>query len=116
MIDSSNEVENGNNQDKHQFWQLHINAWKQSGMSQADFCRRHGLDIKIFGYWKRKLVSKSEDVSFMPVSIKPSHTALMKSSVSSLKIVTCNDLSIEVSDGFNPATLRMLLDTIAQRV
>ena len=115
MIDSSNESEDRNNQDKHQFWQSHINAWKQSGISQADFCRRHGLDIKVFGYWKRKLVSKSEGVSFVPVSIKPSHSASVKS-VSSLKIVTCNGLSIEVTDGFNPATLRMLLDTIGHRV
>lgn len=115
MIDSSNESEDRNNQDKHQFWQLHISAWKQSGMSQADFCRRHGLNIKIFGYWKRKLVSKLEDVGFVPVSIKPSHSASLKYG-SSLKIVTGNGLSVEVSDGFNPATLRMLLDTIGHRV
>ncbi len=115
MIDSSKEVENGNNQDKYQFWQLHINAWKQSGMSQTDFCRRHELNIKIFGYWKRKLCSRPNGVNFVPVSIKPSHTASVKS-VSSLKIVTGNGLSVEVNDGFNPATLRMLLDTIGHRV
>ena len=46
--------------EKYQYWQTHINAWKQSGISQSDFCRQHGLNIKIFGYWKRKLCSKSE--------------------------------------------------------
>lgn len=115
MIDSSNETENGVTEAKQKFWQDHVKAWKQSGIRQTEYCSHQGLNIKIFGYWKRKLVSKSEDVSFVPVSIKPLHTASVKS-VSSLKIVTCNGLSIEVSDGFNPATLRMLLDTIAQRV
>ncbi len=96
-------------------YQSHINAWKQSGISQSDFCRQHGLNIKIFGYWKRKLCSRPEGVSFVPVAIKPSHPASMKSG-SSLRIVTGNGLSIEVGDGFNPATLRQLLDTIGQRV
>src|SRR3972149_7304956 len=98
--------------EKNKFWQLHINAWQQSGISQADFCRRHGLNIKIFGYWKRTLCRRPDDgVSFVPVTIKPSHISSVKSG-SSLRVVTCNGLSIEVGDGFNPATLRMLLDTI----
>ena len=57
--------------EKSQYWQPHISAWKQSGISQADFCRRHGLNIKIFGYWKRKLCSRPDGVSFVPVAIKP---------------------------------------------
>ena len=104
-----------NEGEKYQYWQPHIKAWEESGISQADFCRQHGLNIKLFGYWKRKLVRKSAGVSFVPVSIKPSHTASMKSG-SSLRLVTCKGLSIEVGDGFNPATLRMLLDAIGQRV
>lgn len=101
--------------EKYQYWRPHIEAWKQSGESQAGFCRRHGLNIKLFGYWKRKLVRKSEGVNFVPVSIKPPHAVSIKSGTY-LKIVTCNGLSIEVGDGFNPATLRMLLDAIGQRV
>ncbi len=101
--------------EKYQYWQPHISAWKQSGISQADFCRRHGLNIKIFGYWKRKLCSRPDGVSFVPVAIKPPHPASMKSD-SSLRIVTGNGLSIEVGDGFNAATLRQLLDTIGAGV
>ena len=107
--------EDENYGEKNKFWQLHINAWQQSGISQADFCRRHGLNIKIFGYWKRKLYSRPEGVSFVPVAIKTSHTAYVKTG-SSLRVVTSNGLSIEIGDGFNPATLRLLLDTIGQRV
>lgn len=101
--------------EKYQYWQPHIMAWEQSGESQVEYCRRHGLNIKPFGYWKRKLVKKSEGVSFVPVSIKPIHAVSVKPG-SQLKIVTGNGLRIEVGDGFNPATLRMLLDVIGQRV
>jgi len=38
---------------KHQFfWQNHVTAWEQSGIRQSEYCRRQGLNIKIFGYWK----------------------------------------------------------------
>ncbi len=112
MSESNEEEKYG---EKYQFWQTHINAWKQSGISQSDFCRQHGLNIKIFGYWKRKLCSRPEGVSFVPVAIKPSHISIVKSGAL-LRLVTCNGLSIEIGDGFNPATLRLLLDTIGQRV
>ena len=105
-----------NEDEKYQYWQPHISAWKQSGISQADFCRRHGLNIKIFGYWKRKLCRRPDDgVSFVPVTIKPSHISSVKSGAL-LRLIAGNGLSIEIGDGFNPATLRLLLDAIGQRV
>ena len=101
--------------EKYQYWQPHIMAWEQSGINQVEYCRRHGLNIKVFGYWKRKLVRKSEGVSFVPVSIKTTHTTSARSGAS-LKLVTGNGYGIEIGEGFNPATLRMLLDAIGQRV
>lgn len=46
--------------EKHKFWQSHVSAWEQSGGNQAEYCRDHELNIKIFGYWKRKLLRTSE--------------------------------------------------------
>ncbi len=70
--------------DKHKFWQEHVEAWKQSGKAQSDFCRDNGLRIKTFGYWKRKICSKkTAAVGFVPVSIKKPYPASIK---------TCNTL------------------------
>ncbi|MBK7491028.1 MAG: IS66 family insertion sequence element accessory protein TnpB, partial [Nitrosomonas sp.] len=33
---------------------IHIEAWQTSGMSQAAYCREHGLNTKTFGTWVRK--------------------------------------------------------------
>ncbi|WP_416188685.1 IS66 family insertion sequence element accessory protein TnpA, partial [Nitrosomonas sp.] len=33
---------------------IHIEAWQISGMSQAAYCREHGLNTKTFGNWVRK--------------------------------------------------------------
>ena len=58
MFESSNEVEDRDNQDKQQFWQDHVAAWEQSGIRQSEYCYRQELNIKVFDYWKRNLCRK----------------------------------------------------------
>jgi len=39
-------------------WKSHLAACcHDSGMSQAAYCRRHGLNVACFGYWRGKLRS-----------------------------------------------------------
>jgi hypothetical protein len=37
------------------FWQRHLQRWKRSGLSQAQYCRRHHLSAPAFGWWKGRL-------------------------------------------------------------
>jgi hypothetical protein len=41
--------------DRAKHWQKLIAAWEQSGLTQAEFCRRRGLKVVSFAWWKRKL-------------------------------------------------------------
>ena len=36
-------------------WFKHLESWKQSNLTQADYCRMHGLRTNQFWYWKSKL-------------------------------------------------------------
>ncbi|RLP53709.1 MAG: IS66 family insertion sequence hypothetical protein [Ketobacter sp.] len=38
-----------------QDWPKLMTAWKRSGLSGAEFCKRRGLTYHQFVYWKRKL-------------------------------------------------------------
>ncbi|WP_291325463.1 hypothetical protein [Desulfovibrio sp. UCD-KL4C] len=38
----------------------HIAAWENSALSQAEYCRTHGLSYKGFGYNKRKISVAAE--------------------------------------------------------
>ena len=38
-------------------WQALLAAWRRSGLSQAEFCRRHGLAPGTFAWWKHTLRS-----------------------------------------------------------
>ncbi|WP_442478235.1 IS66 family insertion sequence element accessory protein TnpA, partial [Vibrio thalassae] len=37
-----------------QVWQHHVNDWQKGDLSQAQYCRSHGLDQSQFSYWKCK--------------------------------------------------------------
>jgi len=41
--------------DKSSYWQNHFESWENSGLGQAEYCRRHDLKYRLFHYWKRKL-------------------------------------------------------------
>ena len=36
-------------------WEGLVAAWEKSGLSQSEFCRRRGVKLVTFGWWKRKL-------------------------------------------------------------
>jgi len=37
------------------FWQAQIDAWRESGMTQRVYCRRHELPETQFSHWKHRL-------------------------------------------------------------
>ncbi len=42
---------------KRDFWQHHIQAWKESGLSKSAYCRQHELALHNFQYWTKRLLS-----------------------------------------------------------
>jgi hypothetical protein len=37
------------------FWVSHIEAWRASGLSQAQYCKKHHLAKSTLGWWSSKL-------------------------------------------------------------
>lgn len=42
------------------YWSLHVEAWRQSGLSRAEYCRRHALSKNVFDRWMKHLISKDD--------------------------------------------------------
>jgi hypothetical protein len=42
------------------YWQKHIFQWSESGLTQAEYCRRNKLSVAAFNWWKRNLRKKSK--------------------------------------------------------
>ena len=43
-----------------------LGKWERSGLTQAAFCRRHGLKAVNFAWWKRKLGELAEPLRPIP--------------------------------------------------
>jgi hypothetical protein len=95
-------------------WQAHLKAWQKSGLSRAEYCRRHNISYDTLTYWKKKTDRKKKAtthfVSVPAVRINQEITA--HNHTAALKIDLGARLKIEVHDGFTPATLSRILSTL----
>ena len=48
-------------QDKREQWRARVARWHDRSLSQAAYCREHGLSVSSFGYWRRRLRAAAGD-------------------------------------------------------
>jgi len=48
--------------DRAKRWRRVVEAWERSGLSQSEFCRRRGVKLGAFGWWKRRLKGVTANV------------------------------------------------------
>jgi len=58
-------------------WKNHIEDWQASGLSQAEYCRRHGLNANTFSGRLRDYKSQElpRPPELIPVQVRPLPTA-----------------------------------------
>lgn len=49
-------------------WSWHVEAWRQSRLNRAEYCRHHGLSKNTFDKWMKHLISE-EDARKQMVSL-----------------------------------------------
>ena len=95
-------------------WRGHLAAWKTGGLSQAAYCRQHGLAQHDFSWWKRTIVQRDKRaISSAPAFVPVRLTAVP---------APCYPFELEVHGGrvlrfdarADPATLRALLAALEQ--
>jgi hypothetical protein len=93
-----------------QHWQHHIDAWQQTQLSQAQYCRYHQLDQSQFSYWKRKVLgaSNTSTVSslFTIAQVETQHTT------STLSVTLPNGVLIDGVDEMNAHVALKLLERL----
>lgn len=104
-------------QKKRKFWQRHVENWKRSGLTQAEYCRRYNLSAKSFTYWKVRLKGSAESISFVPVKVvdvTKKEGAWNEAGSSSGVVLYRDGYRIEVREGFNPDVLGQVLRTLGE--
>lgn len=92
---------------KQSYWKKHITAWQDSGLSQAAYCREHGLSIKVFGYHKRKFASVSEVQEVIAAPLIPNVICDRP-----IKLYVRDNLRLDIEPGFCQQTLKSILKVI----
>ena len=105
MADVTSSPEELDPKEKRQFWEEHIQAWQQSGLSQVEYCRRNNLKDHQWWYWRKRISHPPDtDVTFVPLRFSSN-----KTSRTGISVVTPNGYRIECDTGFDFSKLRQLI-------
>ncbi len=88
------------------YWQGLIDKQAESGLSAAAFCREHQLNVYHFYNWRRRLRYNGLPTGFVEL------VADQENAASGIRIRLSDDLCIEVERGFDPFTLRSVMETV----
>ena len=100
-----------------QFWQFHLEKCRDSGMGEAEYCRQNHLAKPRFTYWKNKLSKSDFPVEFVevcPESIPEAPAIFNNNNGTPLRLTVGSRFAIEIPDGFSPATLEKILQTLKE--
>ena len=96
---------------KRRYWEKHVEAWRASGLPQAQYCRRHNLKVHCLVYWRKKFPRKSQDpISFVQLKL-PDEFQVRRPAAIKITVGACR---IEVERGFDPDTLKKIVRTLGQ--
>ena len=93
----------------HPQWRQHVSAWRQSGLSQAAYCRQQTLNDKTFSRWVRHALSvdQAPTPSLIPIRLSP------QISQSPLLLRLEHGACLELSTTVSPPWLAELLKCLA---
>ena len=98
-------------------WRRHVEAWRESGLSQADYCRQQNLNRKTFSLWTRRVqddlsLSKDSPLELISVQVLPS-VPVVTAEVSPIRLRFPHGAQLELSTAVPPRWLAELLRCLA---
>lgn len=101
--------------EKRRYWKSHIEAWKASGLKQSRYCRRHGLKLHQFVYWRKKYAPACTSAPVSLVRVELPGQAFHRPvppPARPLRLIVGVDRRIEVERDFDPVALTQLIQTL----
>ena len=102
-------------------WQQLVEGWPASGLTQAQYCRRHGISVASLHRWREHLrVDRTVDAAgagaaqparLVPVELLSDRRPGLAGEAP-LRLVLAEDLRLEVAPGFDAATLHRVVELL----
>ena len=96
-------------------WCRHVEAWRESGLNQADYCRQQGLNPKTFSAWARRALpmDKITPLDVVSVQVAPSPPAAAVELGAIIMLRFPHGAQLELSTAVSPHWLAELLRCLA---
>jgi len=94
-----------------------LEAWEASGLSVAEFARRHGLGPQRLRWWKKRRAEEAgPEFSFIPVHVAaaPSPEAQQAPGTASMEVLLARGRRIRVEPGFDAHALARLVRALEE--
>ena len=95
-----------------QLWQDRVSRFRESGVTQENWCQLEGVKVSALRYWIRKC--KEEEHPEVPqwICLTPSEAPAPTENREPL-ILWIGKYGIEISEGFHPPTLQKLIQLLS---
>ena len=96
--------------EKRRYWKRHIQSWRSSGLTQAEYQRQHNLPQWQFVYWKKKFdrPTVSDEMAIVPIPLPSANTT------TPLNLIVDDRYRIEITEGFQPEVLELVLEVVSR--
>lgn len=99
---------------KEQFWALHVDGWRRSGLSQRKYCREKRVALSTFTLWMRRL-ARAKVVPSPCVELVPLRQLRPVTPVPVVVVLGGGRYRVELAEGFHADTLREVVDVLEVR-
>ena len=97
-------------EEKKEYWQQHLNDWKQSGLSQSKYCRLNNIKPTTFASRVRSFKKESTRNNLSRVS--PEIVQSLNPPDSCIELILNQSITIKINYDFNPQLLQKVLETL----
>jgi hypothetical protein len=95
------------------YWQQHLIGWKESRLSQSEYCREQRLSRKSFTYWKSKLGGQAGAAAGRFVQLCARVSVPATAGVAApINVIIGGSCRIEVREGVRAETLEVVLQAV----
>ena len=94
-------------------WWRHVEAWRESGLSQADYCLQQGLNSKTLSAWARRALPLDKDAPLEVIAIHLTPSAPTTTADAIVLLRLAHGAQLELSTAVSPHWLAELLRCLA---
>lgn len=100
--------------ERRKYWTGQVEGWKESGLTQKEYCLREKISLERFGAWKRRLDSEGKIEAGSLVAVPPKIVSSALFTAPALRLVVDERYRLEIPDSFSPATLEAVLQVLGR--